>query len=78
MAAEIKVCVSVVLTTILTIVGVVLLHESPDASAQEMVLADGVYIDRQANRGARVYRTICESCHGPNLEGSEGRTHPAR
>ena len=62
----------VVLSGILTVAGVVSLHGSPHAAGQEVLLGDGVYTERQANRGARVYRTICESCHAPNLEGSEG------
>lgn len=44
---------------------------SPRAASQEPVLADGVYSDRQASRGERVYRSTCESCHAPSLEGSE-------
>ena len=72
MAASLKVLgAGVVLTTILTIAGVLVLNESPDASGQDLLLSDGVYTERQASRGARVYRTVCESCHAPNLEGSE-------
>lgn len=61
----------VVLSAILTITAIVLLQDHPYAARQERVLGDGVYSERQANRGARVYRTTCESCHGPRLEGSE-------
>lgn len=72
MAVSIKVLgAGVILTTVLTIAGVVVLNESPNALAQDRVLADGVYTDQQASRGERVYRTVCESCHAPNLEGSE-------
>ena len=60
-----------VLSGILTIAGVVLQPDSPHAAGQPGELGDGVYTERQANRGARVYRTTCESCHAPNLEGSE-------
>ena len=59
------------LTTILAIAGVVVPHDRAAASAQDLLLSDGIYTERQANRGARVYRTICESCHAPKLEGSE-------
>jgi mono/diheme cytochrome c family protein len=55
----------------LTITGIAVGYEYPRAAGQEAVLADGVYTDRQAGRGERVYRTTCESCHAPNLEGSE-------
>ena len=55
----------------LTITGVAVGYEYPRAAGQETVLADGVYTDRQAGRGERVYRSTCESCHAPNLEGSE-------
>ena len=62
---------SVVLSGILTFAAVVLVPDYPHAAAQDVPLSDGVYSERQANRGARVYRTTCESCHAPNLEGSE-------
>ncbi len=62
---------SVVLSGILTIAAVVLVRDYPQAAGQDVPLSDGVYSERQANRGARVYRTTCESCHAPNLEGSE-------
>ena len=39
--------------------------------AQGPSLSDGVYSDRQANRGRRVYRQTCVSCHAANLEGGE-------
>jgi len=60
-----------VLLGILAIVGVVLLSGYSHEAGQEALLGDGVYTERQASRGARVYRTTCESCHAPNLEGSE-------
>ena len=60
-----------ILSVSLAIVGVVLLPGYPPAAGQEVSLGDGVYTERQAGRGARVYRTTCESCHAVNLEGSE-------
>jgi S-disulfanyl-L-cysteine oxidoreductase SoxD len=30
---------------------------------------DGVYTDAQAQRGAALYKTHCEDCHGEELEG---------
>ena len=39
--------------------------------AQGASLSDGVYSDRQASRGGRVYRQACVSCHALNLEGGE-------
>jgi mono/diheme cytochrome c family protein len=32
---------------------------------------DGVYTQEQAKRGAAVYRQVCATCHGPQLEGGE-------
>lgn len=72
MAARIKFSqMTVVLILVLTLLAIVPLREHPHASAQELLLADGVYTERQASRGARVYQTTCESCHMPDLEGSE-------
>ena len=31
---------------------------------------DGVYTDTQATRGQALYKTLCASCHGENLEGA--------
>ena len=41
------------------------------ATIQEPTLRAGVYSDRQASRGGRVYRQACVSCHASNLEGGE-------
>jgi S-disulfanyl-L-cysteine oxidoreductase SoxD len=38
---------------------------------------DGVYSERQAGRGRRVYGRSCEHCHGASLEGNEPREIPA-
>lgn len=38
---------------------------------------DGVYTEAQAKRGASVYRSQCQGCHGPNLEGT-GVSQPLR
>jgi mono/diheme cytochrome c family protein len=32
--------------------------------------AAGVYTDAQAKRGAEVYKTTCESCHGADMKGT--------
>src|SRR4051794_32108677 len=41
-------------------------------SAQDpaQTVADGVYTDVQANRGAAVYDTACSNCHRPDLSGT--------
>lgn len=41
------------------------------ATRQGPTPGDGVYSDRQASRGRRVYRKACVSCHANNLEGGE-------
>ena len=41
------------------------------AAGQDRLLSDGVYSDRQARRGRRVYRQTCSSCHAGGLEGGE-------
>lgn len=46
------------------------------AQPQRTVL-DGVYTEAQAKRGASVYRSQCQGCHGPNLEGT-GVSQPLR
>ena len=52
--------------------GVVLSQANSSAvRAQTQSLAEGVYLESQAARGERVYRTACEACHGPTLEGSD-------
>ena len=61
----------VVLILVATFLAIVPLREDPRASVQELLLTDGVYTEQQASRGARVYQTTCESCHMPDLEGSE-------
>ena len=72
MVVRIKVLqMTVVLVLVLTLLAIVPLREHPHASAQELLLADGVYTEQQASRGSRVYQTTCESCHMPDLEGSE-------
>jgi mono/diheme cytochrome c family protein len=72
MVVRIKVLqMTVVLVLVLTLLAIVPLSEHPHASAQELLLADGVYTEQQASRGSRVYQTTCESCHMPDLEGSE-------
>jgi mono/diheme cytochrome c family protein len=38
-------------------------------------VADGVFSDAQAQRGAGVYKTQCASCHGDDLSG-QGQTPP--
>jgi mono/diheme cytochrome c family protein len=44
------------------------------AAAQSPVSVwDGVYSDRQAERGAALYQTACASCHGDKLQG-KGQT----
>ena len=72
MVARIKFSqMTVVLILVLILLAIVPLREHPHASVQELLLADGVYTAQQASRGARVYQTTCESCHMPDLEGSE-------
>ena len=72
MVARIKLLqMSVVLILVATLLAIVPLREDPRASVQELLLTDGVYTAQQASRGARVYQTTCESCHMPDLEGSE-------
>jgi mono/diheme cytochrome c family protein len=72
MVARIKLLqMSVVLILVATLLAIVPLREDPRASVQELLLTDGVYTEQQASRGARVYQTTCESCHMPDLEGSE-------
>jgi mono/diheme cytochrome c family protein len=39
---------------------------------QARTLADGVYTDRQAERGLAIYRARCSPCHGAMLEGKLG------
>ena len=72
MVARIKLLqMSVVLILVATLLAIVPLREDPRALVQELLLTDGVYTEQQASRGARVYQTTCESCHMPDLEGSE-------
>jgi len=40
--------------------------------AQQRTLADGVYTDRQAERGRTIYGDRCSPCHGATLEGKLG------
>ena len=40
--------------------------------AQATSVADGVYTEEQAKRGATVYAEQCASCHGEKMEGIEG------
>jgi mono/diheme cytochrome c family protein len=40
--------------------------------AQERTVADGVYTDAQASRGAAAYEASCSGCHRPDLTGNTG------
>ena len=40
--------------------------------AQERTVADGVYTDAQASRGAAAYEASCSGCHRPDLSGNTG------
>jgi mono/diheme cytochrome c family protein len=40
--------------------------------AQERTVADGVYTDAQASRGAAAYDASCAGCHRPDLSGNTG------
>jgi S-disulfanyl-L-cysteine oxidoreductase SoxD len=40
-------------------------------AAEPRTVRDGVYNAAQVNRGAALYATKCETCHGPKLEGGE-------
>ena len=63
------VCVAPV---ILTGAGVALFHAHPSAfPGQTRLPGDGVYREVQASRGEDIFRTTCETCHGPTLEGSD-------
>ena len=42
------------------------------AFAQEPTVADGVYSDAQANRGAAAYDVACSGCHRADLSGNSG------
>src|SRR5207237_1297456 len=42
------------------------------ARAQERTVADGVYTDAQASRGAAAYDLTCSGCHRPDLGGGTG------
>lgn len=44
---------------------------SAAAAGPQHALRDGVYSERQARRGRRVYRQACVSCHAEQLEGGE-------
>lgn len=35
-------------------------------------VVEGVYTEEQATRGQAVYKTTCETCHGPELKGDVG------
>ena len=68
--ARISVGLIAALMTTLVVVG--FSTEGPRAAGgQDLLLEDGVFTGPQASRGERVYRRTCESCHAPNLEGSE-------
>lgn len=61
-----------IVPTFLTLVSIALLQSSSRAvGAQEPLLSEGVYSEAQASRGERLYRDRCESCHAPDLQGSE-------
>ena len=65
-------CLVCVVPVILTGAGVALTHANPSAfRGQTRLLGDGVYLEAQASRGEDVYRTACEVCHSPALEGSD-------
>lgn len=55
------------------LVGAVLLWvgASPTLQAQEATRTtwDGVFTAEQAERGGQIYRGMCASCHGPQLDG---------
>ena len=51
---------------------VVLLLLVAPARAQERTVADGVYTDAQASRGAAAYEASCSGCHRPDLSGNTG------
>ncbi|HKB12824.1 MAG TPA: cytochrome c, partial [Vicinamibacterales bacterium] len=42
------------------------------APAQERTVADGVYTDAQAGRGAAAYELACANCHRADLSGNSG------
>jgi mono/diheme cytochrome c family protein len=42
------------------------------ATIQERTVADGVYTDAQAGRGAVAYDVACSGCHRPDLSGGTG------
>jgi len=44
----------------------------PRAQDSGKTVADGVYTDAQAARGAAVYDTACAGCHRPDLAGATG------
>jgi mono/diheme cytochrome c family protein len=44
----------------------------PAAEMQERTVADGVYTDAQAGRGAAAYDVACSGCHRPDLSGGTG------
>ena len=42
------------------------------ASSQERTVADGVYTDAQASRGAAAYEIACSNCHRGDMSGGTG------
>jgi S-disulfanyl-L-cysteine oxidoreductase SoxD len=57
------------LTLIAGLFGAVTTSAPPVAAQATKSVAEGVYTDEQASRGAETYRTACASCHMPDLRG---------
>ena len=54
------------------------LQSTPPPQAQEhRSVWDGIYTEKQADRGERLYRSECVSCHGDQLTGKESENSPA-
>lgn len=52
------------------------LQQKPAAPAYSSVW-DGVYTEKQAQRGEALYHETCSSCHGDKLTGKESENAPA-
>ena len=47
---------------------------TPEATAQERTVKDGVFTADQAERGRERYEATCQRCHGADLAGGAGRS----
>lgn len=52
-------------------------HSTPSQPTQSRSVWDGVYTEKQAERGERLFRHTCSSCHGDQLTGNAGDNVPA-